>query len=119
MLDLSKTQLERNKRLIEMSRRVMDKGEGQLELENLSIDSDDLTQAGMIGDFEDIDGIELSDNDEIFQKNTEQEDSFSAVITSEHLKRILKYARQKRFVQNRKLQLKSLATGTQENTEAL
>lgn len=44
-------------------------------------------------DDEDIDGIELSDNDEIFQKNTQKEEYFSAVITSEHFKKIMKYAR--------------------------
>jgi len=49
-------------------------------------------------DNEDIDGVELSDNDEIFKKNTEKEDFFSAIITSDHLKSILKYARQKRLL---------------------
>lgn len=34
-------------------------------------------------DNEDIDGIELSENDEIFQKNTMHEDHFSAIITAD------------------------------------
>ncbi len=56
-------------------------------MDNLSIDSDDLitTQEDLV-EHEDIDGVELSDNDEIFKKNTQNEDTFSAIITSDHLK---------------------------------
>lgn len=67
---------------------------GDIDIDNLSVDSDELiTTQEEMKDNEDMDGIELSENDEIFQKNTLNEDHFSAIITADHFKQILKHAR--------------------------
>eukprot|EP00347_Sterkiella_histriomuscorum_P020531 403337449 len=112
LFEINSKNLERNEKLIAIAQRALEKGSGQIDLDNLSLDSDELiTTQEDIQDNEDIDGVELSDSDEIFQKNTEKEDTFSAIISSDHLKQILKYARQKRLLMNKRQHLKSQTSG--------
>ena len=87
--------VDKNRKLIGIAEKTLKKGDGNLDLDNLSLDSDELitTQEEMIQGNEDMDGIEISDNDEVFNKNTQNEDFFSAMISSDHMKKILKHAR--------------------------
>ena len=62
-------------RLKVITEKALIKGKGEIDLDNLSLDSDELiTTQDDVENHEDIDGIELSDSDDILDKNTHKED---------------------------------------------
>ena len=104
LLDLNKDLIVHNRRLLALTNRIQKKNEdlNTIDLDQLSIDSDDLvpTQEEILLGDEDIDGIQLSDNESLLGQAAHNQETLSTPISADKLKVLLKYARKKALATN-------------------